>query len=341
MSLHSVNPPRPALQGGIVILLLTVSFVQVGVTKFLITDRGRRQTWETITTMHQQVLENRAGAFYQYQMWIFANVVEFAKNHILAKSPLVIPEPINLIFLYDALYFVGNTIFLILLFRWLLRFAAPPFALLAVLTFTGIQSLLWYDNSLHPGDPFGLILATLLVEAIYDCRDDFKTLLLSLASGFIWEKHFFFPLIYLAYRLRKRDGRTAHLLSFAALLGITAVAGQVFYRIYFGLRLGLLTSGGTTLEENLSLLGLGRFALGYAILTGMPLISAILYGGKLDRFHVAVLIPLVVFPFLYIAMNGTLGEMRGYVVLIPLIYPAFTLGLSHWLGQEPAKEQHG
>ena len=306
------------------ILLLILSFVQVGVTRYLILELGRHDA-VLVAALHREVLSNSAPSPAQYQMYPFAVAAQTVME-MLGLNDRVPQNARRLALIYEAFYFFGNTALLISLYSFLSRFGSSSSALLATTFFAALQPVLWWDNYHHPSDPWGLLLATLLADRIYRREDDGRTLLLSLASGLVWEKHFLILPLYLVYRFRDEDKR--HVVVFAFVLGVTAVAGQVFYRLYFGFH---REWAGPTLSHNLGFYMLVGFVLTYVILFGLALLATAQFWRVLGFFHKAVLVAVALLPCLYLAFGGRLGEARGYVVLVPLLYPALTFGIDRWL----------
>lgn len=257
--------------------------------------------------LHQQVLAGTAMAAYQYQNPVHDAILE----GIFRLSPRRTADVFSLC--YMAYYAVGLVAFLTALFGVCHLFAGLGPSVMACIYYVSIIQMFWYDNWYHPGDPWGAFLAVLLVRSLF--RDGLASYyILLLASGFVWEKHVFFPLAKVVVDRASGQGRAAIARNFVFGSALAAT-GQVTFRLYYGSH----PAGVGSLAENLRNFPL--YMLGLAVTQGLAIYSFVRFRRELPTTFLGLLLQTPAWLLLYLGLNGYIFEHRA-IHFVAIAYAA-------------------
>jgi hypothetical protein len=162
-------------------------------------------------------------------------------------------------------------------------------------------------------------LAALIISRLLDDRCDLTYYLLLAASGFVWEKHAFIPLIVAIddYLKNKPIKATAG----RAFLGVVCAGlGQVLVRL---LNPGPRIWDGNTFAQNMN--EVPGFLLFVALLYGVQILASRKRDAGTPRILQTMTLYWFVWPIVYLSMGGVLGEMRGTMIMVPLSWPLLAI----------------
>jgi len=275
--------------------------------------------------LHGNVLAGRAPSPYQCQMWVHSLAVEILAR-VFDGSPLRAFS--RAYTLYTAL---GWLLALGAAHRLARRWVHPSTAVIACLALAASLPLFVFDNYFHPGDPWGLFLAFLVLENAVSGKKTHTALYLFL-SGFLWEKHLLFPFsLALAQWMKGRGGWREALRDLAVNLPLAAF-GQVLFRFQFGSSLSL--DGATVGWDNLGQMP-WHFLWAF-VLWGPAAFAATRRWGRLPVLWVCLALQYPLFLAVFLAL-GHAREMRSYLVLVAFLWPLTCLGWGDFIGEKKMK----
>lgn len=278
-------------------------------------------------SLNQSVLNGTAENYYQFQMYLQAPLLDRLWRSLPSQS-----YP-SFSLLYVAYYSAGACGFLFALYRLCRRVASTSAAAFACLYLVALYPMFWYDNYFHPSDPWGAMLAAVLVGQALDGEDEKPAyFFLLLVSGFLWEKAVFLPLsTALARALAPRKPRLPRLLGMTALALAAGAVGQIVPRVHYGLDRAW---------------DLAPLAIDWAQAPDMLLKAAALFGAPLAFLLArpraaplavrcaALQLPLLMVCYAWVYRSVVAGgflypfkEIRGLIVIVPCLWPAFALAL--------------
>lgn len=280
----------------------------------------------------QQVLEGTAASPYQFQMYVSARAVHGIAVVMQVVIETVLHRPIlaatAVAISYWVFYFVGTVLFLITLMRLCALVAGDLAAAVACLFLAGAYPLFCFDNLLHPSDPYGCLLATLVMDRLVRKGTDGGYLALLFLSGFFWEKHLFIPLCVAALQWSQR--RRFLKITLTAALGLAAsIIGQIIPRLLYS---GPRAWSGNTFLENIA--GIPWFLLWTAILYGFQLRAVIRRDSSVDPIWRVMTLQFLIWPAIYLLKGGVLQEARGTMIMVPLTWPILALVITEALGRK-------
>ena len=303
---------KDLIGAGILLLLLSCTFY---INFFLPVKDGVERL-----KLHQEVLANQALAAYQYQMYIHDQIMEVVFQAMPQQSDHWFALT------YMLYYGTGLVIFLLVLFRFCSRIADTSSALVACLYLVAVLPIFWYDNYYHPGDPWGALLAVLLVQCVLLGYRNWRYYGLLLLSGFVWEKCVLLPFsVAVADYLQGERPRRTIAKQFAVAL-LCAVIGQILLRLLLGTNRGW---AGTTLAYNISKLYM--YVWGMAVVFGLPIWYTLRCPQKIPLILRALVAQFPVWLAIYLVFNGVIKEMRSILVMVSYTWPILALAMQDWL----------
>lgn len=286
-----------------------------------------------IFDLTQQVLQGTAQSPYQFQMYVSARVVSGIAVVMRPPIEAVLRRPISDGEAVDIGYWLfyngGTVLFLIATMRVCALVAGDLAAAIACLFLVGVYPLFWFDNEFHPSDPYGCLLAALVMERLVRKGTDGGYVALLFLSGFFWEKHLFIPLCVAVLQLLQRRPFLKITLTAAVGLGASMI-GQIIPRLlYPGPR---AWAGWQTFSENM--VGIRWFLLWAAILYGFQLWAVFRRGPLVPTIWRVMTLQFLVWPVVYLVKGGIIGEMRATMIMVPLTWPILALVINEALGRK-------
>ena len=272
------------------------------------------------TQHHELVLRNEASKPAQYHGYPFAHAAEFLKDRL----------HVNLRAAYTAIFLVGYLAVLLASWYWFarMRYDAPAImiGLSAIAAYAG--PLMWSVAVYHPSDLYGAALYALALGAMTDRRIG-SLLLISLAAGFVWQKHVTIaPVLFLHFGMR-RQWRLALVLGIAAPL--LAWVGPSYYTAKLGVH--PMIAGGI-LSPAAWLRSMPK-SIAYQLAFGGPPLVALALCWK--DVHPAVRAAMVTYPtilLLYAAQRLFWFEMRSFWITVP-VFGAVLASIASLVSMEP------
>jgi hypothetical protein len=268
---------------------------------------------------NQSVLQH-VPTYYLNQMYFIAPILDAGWKE-LSRVPAFAGKSIAVFGLtYWLWYTVGALMFLTVSYKTCLRITGNSFAVLSCFLYLiALFPLFWCDNVFHPSDPFGCLLAALIISRLLDDRCDLTYYLLLLVSGFVWEKHVFIPLI-VAINDYSRN-KPFRLTAGRAFFGVACAGfGQALVR---WLNPGPKIWSGNTLAQNMHMVP--RFLLLVAMLYGVQILASRKPDASTPRILQVMTLYWLAWPIIYLGVGGVLGEMRGTMIMVPLSWPLLAI----------------
>jgi hypothetical protein len=261
-----------------------------------------------------QILDNAPGRLLETRMWPHAIIIYWLFSLISNPSPHAFAQ------IYTLYYGIGTVLFVLLLFRLCRRVASTLASTFACLYLIALYPLMLFDNYFQPGDPWGTMLAVLMVEVLLANRSRAWFYFLLLLSGIVWEKAVLLPFSVAIFDLKSRK-KLISVIGTTILGVILAIAGQMAIR--FALHQNDLAWSNVDILENIA--QLPPFFLRVATLYGMQMIYIITQYRKVLFLFTALMLQFLVWPFIYFIMGGNIAEMRGLLIMVPYTWPVLAI----------------
>jgi hypothetical protein len=291
-----------------------------------------RQSASRQYILNDRVMKGTAPAPYQYQMWLIAPVLKAASDQVIrvtyTVTEKVVPADEAISLVYFLFYHLGTVLFFIAFFRLCASVASENAAAITCLVLAAVYPVFWYDNFYHPSDPYGCLLAVWIVGGLLKRGPDAMYYILLFLSGFLWEKHVFIPVSVALAALLDKKPIVPTLLAAVAGTAVAAVGSLLpRYLIYPGPR----EWAGAKAIENLQ--GLHQYLIWVGILYGIALWRILRRPGSVPTLFRGMAIQFLIWPPLYFVLGGVLKEMRGIIIMIPLLWPVLAMSIRDQLGR--------
>jgi hypothetical protein len=290
-----------------------------------------------IQNLTRQVLDGTAKSPYQDQMYVTARVVQGIASAMQPVIEVVLHRPIldvtAVALGYWLFYFVGAVLFLMVLMRLCALVAGDLGAALACLFLAAVYPIFWFDNIFHPSDPYGCLLAALLMDRLVRRGPEWMYWLLLFVSGFVWEKHVLIPLCVGVWQLSERRPLVKTVFQAGLAVAVSA-AGQILPRILYP-----APWMSVTVAQNLP--QIPGFLLWTGALFGFQIFAVLRRGRFVPAIWRAMMLQLLIWPPAYLILGGILIEMRGRIIQVPLTWPILALVIADAFGRKaPAAAGH-
>jgi hypothetical protein len=272
----------------------------------------------------RQVLNTTTMKVLETRMWPHAKIMYWLFSLRSDRSPHAFAQAFTF---YNGL---GTVLFVMLLFRLCRRVASANASTLACLYLVALYPIMLFDNYFQPGDPWGAMLAVLMVEVLLTDRSRGWYYVLLLISGVAWEKALLLPFSVALFDLK--SGRKLLGVVGGTILGVVlAMAGQLSIR--FALHVNDLAWASVSVMDNVW--QLPKFFLRAGALYGIQVVHEITEYRRIPFLFTALMLQFLVWPFLYFTVGGNIGEMRGLLIMVPYTWPVLAMFFDKISGQTP------